>query len=200
MSSHHIVRDEQEPALVLVESHWNSETLGSLLEWGPVVIVDIYLVDKVIEEGCKLDIVIGEEQDLATSKDKLLYQEPIKYLSKQKEEDTALKAIFYLLSAKHKAVNIFVSVSDQLLQSIEIFLNRIDVVIFDEHVKWIYCKKVVFKKWYAKNRIIQFRKEDIKIISENNCVKISDNTYQVIQEGLIEIQSDHNGFWLGETI
>lgn len=200
MSSHHIVRDEQEPALILVDRHWKPETLGSLLEWGPVVIVDVSLVDEIISLGFKLDIVIGEEEELISSKGRLSYQEPINYLSRQKKEDTVVQAISHLITTNHKAVNIFGAMSDQLLRSIDIFLKEIDVVIFDEQVKWIYCRARQFKKWYAKDQIIQFRKEEVMIASKNNCVKISDGTYQVVQEGIIEIQLPHNGFWLGETI
>jgi thiamine pyrophosphokinase len=40
MSSHHIVRDDQEPALIIANgASCNPELLGQLLEWSPLVVV-----------------------------------------------------------------------------------------------------------------------------------------------------------------
>ena len=40
MSSHHIARDDQEPALIIANGEMCSqELLGQLLEWSPLVIV-----------------------------------------------------------------------------------------------------------------------------------------------------------------
>ena len=40
MSSHHIVRDDQEPALIIANgASCSNELLGQLLEWSPIVIV-----------------------------------------------------------------------------------------------------------------------------------------------------------------
>lgn len=41
MSSHHIVREKQEPALLIMDLNgFNDEHLGQLLEWNPTVLVN----------------------------------------------------------------------------------------------------------------------------------------------------------------
>ena len=53
MSSHHIVRDDQEPALIIANgASCNNELLGQLLEWSPLVVV----LDSAIERVINLNI------------------------------------------------------------------------------------------------------------------------------------------------
>ena len=53
MSSHHIVKDDQEPALIIANgAACSQELLGQLLEWSPLVIV----LDSAIERVLDLEI------------------------------------------------------------------------------------------------------------------------------------------------
>lgn len=64
MSSHHIVREKQEPALlVLGVDNFSEELLGQLLEWSPTVITTPHTAEKLDTFGIKVDWVItdGEE-------------------------------------------------------------------------------------------------------------------------------------------
>ena len=46
MSSHHIVRDDQEPALIIANgAACSSELVGQLLEWSPLVIVLVSAIE-----------------------------------------------------------------------------------------------------------------------------------------------------------
>ena len=59
MSSHHIVRDTQEPALIIANGEACSrELLDQLLEWNPVVMVLDGALPRVLELGIKIDIVL----------------------------------------------------------------------------------------------------------------------------------------------
>jgi thiamine pyrophosphokinase len=61
MSSHHIVRDEQEPALLIANGEsCSDELLGQLLEWSPVVVVLDRAVWRVLDRGIKIDVLLGE--------------------------------------------------------------------------------------------------------------------------------------------
>ena len=49
MSSHHIVRDDQEPALIIANGAACSiELLGQLLEWSPLVVVLDSAMERVV--------------------------------------------------------------------------------------------------------------------------------------------------------
>ena len=61
MSSHHIVRDDQEPALIIPNGASSSqELLGQLFEWSPLVIVLDSAIDRVLELGIKVDVLLGD--------------------------------------------------------------------------------------------------------------------------------------------
>ena len=198
MSSHHIVRDDQEPALLLLTDHWRPDFVGNLLEWGPVVLVDAEGLDKVIANEFKLDVVIGTKDQLHQSKSILTYQQPIEFL--EKHHYTSLDALNYLIHSKHKAVNIFTCAGQTFFDLLDPFLHQIDIVVFDDNIKWVYCKTNVFKKWYPNDQII-YVKEGVqielgeKIKAENSFIK-----YKLKAEGFLEAQSATSGFWLGETV
>ena len=61
MSSHHIVRDDQEPALIIANgAACSMELLNQLLEWSPLVIVLDSAIDRVLELGIKVDVLLGD--------------------------------------------------------------------------------------------------------------------------------------------
>ena len=58
MSSHHIVRDDQEPALIIANgAACSSELLGQLLEWSPLVVVLDSAMERVVALGIKVDVL-----------------------------------------------------------------------------------------------------------------------------------------------
>ena len=64
MSSHHIVRDEQEPALIILSlKSVESAILDELLEWSPTVILPDHLIEEAAVLGFKFDVVICEESN-----------------------------------------------------------------------------------------------------------------------------------------
>src|SRR3954465_5486275 len=70
MSSHHIVREKQEPALlVLGLDHFSEEMLGQLLEWSPTVITTPLTAEQIDAFGIKVDMVIAHEPDAALQSD-----------------------------------------------------------------------------------------------------------------------------------
>src|SRR6476660_9730486 len=61
MSSHHIVRDDQEPALIIANgAECSSELLGQLLEWSPYVVVLDSAIERVFDLGIKVDVLLGD--------------------------------------------------------------------------------------------------------------------------------------------
>ena len=61
MSSHHIVRDDQEPALIIANgAACQPEFLGQLLEWSPLVVVLDAAMERVMELDIKVDVLLGD--------------------------------------------------------------------------------------------------------------------------------------------
>lgn len=59
MSSHHIVREKQEPALFILDfDGFDEEYFGQLLEWSPTLVVSEDCYEKIARMGIKIDAVI----------------------------------------------------------------------------------------------------------------------------------------------
>src|SRR6201989_2012200 len=61
MSSHHVVREKQEPALlVLGLDNFDDDLLGQLLEWSPTVITTPQTAEQLNAFGIKIDWIITD--------------------------------------------------------------------------------------------------------------------------------------------
>jgi hypothetical protein len=77
MSSHHFVKDGQEPSVWVMDIHYDSEVLGSLLEWCPLVYVCEPAIEKVLSEGVKIDVALSNEAENEEVNEWLQNQFPI---------------------------------------------------------------------------------------------------------------------------
>jgi thiamine pyrophosphokinase len=161
MSSHHIVRDDQEPALIIANGlECNNELLGQLLEWSPYVIVLDSAIDRVIELGIKVDVLLG---DFDRNFDAQFYKEnhyPIEIVHTPDQNKTDLqKAFDFLIEKGHKAVNVVWATGKRAdhtlnnLSTLASYRNDLKIVLFDDHSK-VFLLPNSFKKWYPKDSII----------------------------------------------
>ena len=61
MSSHHIVRDDQEPALIIANGEaCSDDLLDQLMEWSPFVLVLDGAIHRVLEKQIKFDAWLGD--------------------------------------------------------------------------------------------------------------------------------------------
>lgn len=161
MSSHHIVRDDQEPALIIANGlECNNELLGQLLEWSPFVIVLDSAIERVIELGIKVDVLLG---DFDRNFDAQFYKEnhyPIEIVHTPDQNKTDLqKAFDFLIEKGHKAVNVVWATGKRAdhtlnnLSTLASYRDALKIVLFDDHSK-VFLLSNSFKKWYPKEAII----------------------------------------------
>ncbi|KGO90685.1 thiamine diphosphokinase [Flavobacterium suncheonense] len=161
MSSHHIVRDDQEPALIIANgAECSKELLGQLLEWSPLVIVLDSAIERVLELGIKVDVLLG---DFDRGFDAEYYREkqyPIEIVHTPDQEKTDLeKAFDYLVTKGHKAANVLWATGKRAdhtitnITNIVRFRDQLKIVILDDHSK-IFLLPKHFQKWYPKDSII----------------------------------------------
>jgi len=137
MSSHHIVREKQEPALlVLGLDSFSDELLGQLLEWSPTVIVTQLTAEKLNAYGIKIDWIITNEGDESLQSDIRLMPAG---------NDTSTEAAFkYLITHNYSAVNI---ITDELeLKDYLFYADKINMVIYHGNKK-VYAVHSGFSKW-----------------------------------------------------
>lgn len=161
MSSHHIVRDDQEPALIIANgASCNIELLGQLLEWSPFVVVLDNAIERVLDLDIKVDAVLGDFDDDFNPEELINKQYPIDIITTPNQNKTDLeKAFDYLIEKGHKAVNVVWATgkrTDHTINNITCIANYKDhlkIVFFDDHSK-VFLLPKTFEKWYPKNTII----------------------------------------------
>lgn len=158
MSSHHIVRDDQEPALIIANGEaCNRELLDQLLEWSPLVVVLDSAIERVIELGIKVDVLIGDfDRGFDYNKYKDL-QFPIEIVKVDCQDSTDLdKAYNYLIERNIPAANVVWATGRRAdhtftnLTNVVKFANHLKIVILDDYSK-VFLLPKSYKKWYPKN-------------------------------------------------
>ena len=158
MSSHHIVRDDQEPALIIANgAECSRELLGQLLEWSPLVIVLDSAIERAITLEIKIDVLLG---DFDRNFDANYYKEiqyPIEIIKIIDQNKTDLeKAFDYLIERKIPAVNVVWATGKRAdhtitnLTTLAQYREKLKIVILDDHSK-VFLLSKKFEKWYTKN-------------------------------------------------
>ena len=158
MSSHHIVRDDQEPALIIANgASCSFELLGQLLEWSPLVVVLDNAIERVLQLDIKVDVLLGDfdgEFNPEIYKEK---QYPLEIVTTPNQDKTDLeKAFDYLIDKGHKAVNVVWATGRRAdhtitnITNIVAYRNKLKIVILDDHSK-IFLLPNKFEKWYTAN-------------------------------------------------
>ncbi|MCD0466144.1 thiamine diphosphokinase [Flavobacterium sp. ENC] len=156
MSSHHIVRDDQEPALIIANgAACDPELLGQLLEWSPLVIVLDSAIERVIDLGIKVDVLLGDFDHGFDPESYKTAQYPIEIVYTPDQNKTDLeKAFDYLIDRKIPAANVVWATGRRAdhtitnLTNIVRYRNLLKIVILDDHSK-IFLLPRKFEKWYT---------------------------------------------------
>ncbi|MHA4893698.1 thiamine pyrophosphokinase [Pedobacter sp. PWIIR3] len=173
MSSHHIVREKQEPALYIHHlGNFDEEYLGQLLEWSPTLIVNAAEYEKVISLGLKVDGVAGIS-------DPLLFQENTRIINAV--SNNLNEVVDHLISEKYPAVNI-IDIQNSLPDLIDA-LSKIDIVVFTESEK-AYAIRTGFKVWKPAGNLFSIQPNtDFK---GSNLIPSQNGQHQVIADGFVE--------------
>lgn len=158
MSSHHIVRDDQEPALIIANGAACSEDLiGQLLEWSPFVVVLDAAADRVIDLGIKIDVILGDfDRNFDPSK-YLESQYPLEIIKIENQDTTDLeKAYEFLIERNFPAVNVVWATGRRAdhtitnMTSLVKYQEKLKIVLLDDYSKIFQLPKK-YQKWYPQN-------------------------------------------------
>ncbi|MFN8357451.1 MAG: thiamine diphosphokinase [Spirosomataceae bacterium] len=157
MSSHHIVREDQEPALVIANGErCSTELLGQLLEWSPFVVVLDGAIHRVRQLGIKVDALLGDfDRNELDFKEIMAEQHPIEIVHTPDQDKTDLeKAFDFLIERGHKAVNVVWATGRRADHSITNMTNLVRYrqvlkpVMYDDYSK-IFPLPNHYEKWYT---------------------------------------------------
>ena len=194
MSSHHIVRENQEPALLISNAHAISfEKIQELLEWMPVVVVLSSEVETVIAWGIKVDVVITPLAEMERWIDQLVEQTPIRVISYNPDDDPLQTAFYFLTATKAAAVNCVLADNEDL-EKIESF-SDLDIEAFVDNKLWSWMKKGHFEKWFPAGTTLYLSPEAMK----SEFPDFTSGSYRTTKDGIISLKSN-KPFWIGEDL
>lgn len=189
MSSHHIVREKQEPALLLLSLEgFDDEQLGQLLEWSPTVMATPLVAEQLNAFGIKIDWIVGD--DAAAD-----IQSDIKYL-RTGGRPAHIAAFDYLVDKGYPSVNV---VTDEFeLDQYLPYAARITLVVFYQQQK-IYGVESGFSKWKPAGDAIKIISHP-KNLKTQGLTKIDQNTYKTEADGFFSLTFDDKLLFIAESL
>lgn len=212
MSSHHVVREAQEPALLILQaSALNYDHVSPLLEWSPTIVVTAEALPHVLEQGIKIDVVLcrkNKENEISLL---IREQEPVSLISLQEEESFLSAALFFLMQHKHASVNILTSGNSTEQKKIKRQLIAqefpLNVVLLDEKYRSALYRTGKFVKWLPSGEIITIQPALQEVVVSGSGFSSSLN--QTILKESVDLQAAGTGvvsisgpspFWILEKI
>jgi hypothetical protein len=196
MSSHHFVKEGQEPALI-IEDISQAEHVQAVLEWAPQVVVLESALTQIRLLGIKADVVFATPESLENVADDLRYQMPVDLLPATREK--MLGDAFELL-IRNGQRHVFVSVK-QLKNHFELaqpYLTSLKITFLDEHTKWSSVSSGKVEKWWPEGSTLTIEASS-GFRLEGHAKKTSEKTVLLTSGSLLGIASD-GIFWLGEPL
>ncbi len=187
MSSHHIVKENQEPALIVASLEaLDSEYIGQLLEWSPTVFTDDYTIDFLLATDIKVDFVV-------TAGGSDYGQEQIQHLPLQ--TDLITDALHHLITHRYKAVNI---ICDEVPVAVYDFCGAINIVLYIDGKRFVLVKGR-YEKWKQKGEKLFIREDKLKSLV--GIQKVAHHEFVTEQDGFIYLEFNNQEFVLvGEEI
>ena len=196
MSSHHYVKEGQEPALLILDAP-TFNAAGPLLEWAPLVVVAQPAVDDVLLWNIKMDVVLAKEIDVKDLGSKLASQAPLTMLAHSSEESPLINALHFLIRNKQTAVNIFSSNAIETIELAENFADHLQISVIDGTVKWSAISSGHYEKWMTSKSRLFLRATGPHQSVEFKGLKNAGDHYESLFDGIVSLQSE-SLFWVGE--
>jgi thiamine pyrophosphokinase len=211
MSSHHIVRDEQEPALLLWQpGQLSFEQAGQLLEWSPRVVVHQPALEEALAWGIKLDAICTTPDAMAAAVAAVEHQQPVDVLPLPEQD--ALQAILQWLRDRQQASLYLIAdaAADYflLLRQLEPLQQLAQIQVISQGWRYSYFKSGLVQKWLPRGsrlRLISFSEQPLLSGAKANAV-IQNHLLQELvleQSGMLQLKSDTSvaaPFWIGEEL
>jgi thiamine pyrophosphokinase len=185
MSSHHFVKEGQEPALIISDANAVAfEKIQELLEWSPTVIVIEPALHTVLSWGIKIDVALVPISAVGSWKKVLHEQGPLKLLS-YSDEEPLVTAFYFLLAIKQHSTHLVASWNKDLPSLITPFQDRLSVAVMTGPIRWSFVPSGKFEKWIPANSPIEIFSLDVvneKLLSS--------------EEGIFTVKRS-SPFWIG---
>ena len=188
MSSHHIVRENQEPALFIGDPHLLADDyVNQLLEWSPTIITLSFHYETLKSRGIKIDVLLNSEELIREELEENLVVIPY-------WEDYLAVLFQYLKERKNYAVNL---IMDQIgCKDLLPYLPDFTVNVFNGSYKLIFIKQ--YDKWLPEG--YQLWIPDSESLRISNVRWITESLFEVESDGFVKIAPLSDYIMLGEQL
>lgn len=188
MSSHHFVREKQEPALLIMNlAGFNTDYLGQLLEWSPMVVVAAQAYHSAHALGIKIDAVLSPDPDFDVQENTLTIPAALNPL------EDGLK---YLCGQQHHAVNIISN--EFVLKEFAPFAERINLVVYAGN-KRIFAVHTGFSKWKAAAERVELM-HDVQHLSTSGLNALGATVFETEKDGFYTLRFDQPFIFIAEML
>lgn len=195
MSSHHFVKEGQEPA-VIIEDATDFALFADLLEWSPIVVVLEDAAENFLMLGIKADVVVSAPDRMGLNKSRFSHQVPVSIVSNGPAGDPLHTALHYLIARRQTSSVIVTGEERNLFDTISPFSDRIDITILTPTLKWSFIRTGRYAKWLPAASALMVRGGS-DILHAGNALK--DGVVQIPVAGITILESAAP-FWVGESL
>jgi hypothetical protein len=197
MSSHHFVKEGQEPALFVLDA-LPFAVAAQLLEWAPLVLVAEGVLEHVQEWGIKIDIALATPGQSHHAAQMLSEQAPVTITELLTGESFLTKGLKVLTDQGQTGVNILAT-ADDVFEEAAKFSPRLQVCILQEDLKWSAIPSGRFEKWYPGGVGLHLRRSAPSQGFDLTGLEAENERLVNRQAGLVSIRSGQP-FWVGEAL
>jgi hypothetical protein len=198
MSSHHFVKEGQEPAFIIYDA-LSLELAGSILEWSPTVIVVGTALEQALRWEIKIDAVVCEDDDEQAVREKLEDQMPVTVLITSSAAQMLPTALHYLVNQEQRSAYIMAESAPGVMELCQPYLPALQIDIIQRHFRWFTPARHHFRKWLPASAMLELKKTVDDQSLTMHGVKNEGNRLQTLEDGIVDLISDRP-FWLGEPL
>jgi hypothetical protein len=196
MSSHHFVKEGQEPALFILEGT-SFEHVEQLLEWVPLVLVADGAVETVLRWGIKIDVIFACDSEFSNLVALVKHQQPLQIMACEKSNLIG-QALTFLSGKRQAAVNILGPQTEEIMNTVEKIRLPIRIGVYADHCKWSWVTRGKFEKWMPKGSALFIRDTPGSSLQTEGIIQ-KGGIWTTETAGMLKILSDAP-FWVGEPI
>lgn len=203
MSSHHIIRDEQEPALLVLDPlAIEREHLDGLLEWSPTLLVTEAHISTLLDWGIKVDRVLAKSGSALLSTKQKLYD----VIDQPNGNSSVDAGLSFLLQKNHHSVNIIGNPENELI-FLHPLVTQMNCVLFEANRKIVLAKKGVYRKWFNAYTSLSIQPFDVMYLSTEGLMDDLDNEkledelqIMTTDDGMLSVRSNLKPFLVAEAL
>ena len=191
MSSHHFVKEGQEPALFVVDPIADDH-LMSILEWSPLVIVTGKAMLKVASWGIRVDAIVLD----APAHNESVVNDTVGHVGHAHVIDGSTgypdSVLSYLRDKNQYALQVLVQSAERCFGDWE-HADDFQIALIDSSMKWSRIQDGHFEKWMPEGSTLFTHGEKLSVKPGG----LNGNVVTAVAPGIIEVRSP-GPFWLGE--